>query len=231
MQVKRGDGEQSQVRIDLDDALDILDSEVDEAIVAAGEALSVLDEDEAAGEIMYVHQLVQEYFAARALAREPAPGPREGRVAGDADLAELWTRRSTPSIRPTRCRRCRAWAGRRPPVLAAAMAEDPASFLRRVMTKTNLALAGRAAAQPELRAALAPGPAERLALGHWSRAAATARPNCATGLPAATPLGDLGDPRFELRVGPHGEYMLPPLWSRSRPAPIPSGPISGSSGP
>ena len=71
MQLNQGDGEPSRVRIDVDDALELLDSESDESILAAGAALSVLDEDEAAGELMYIHQLVQEYFAARELAGRP----------------------------------------------------------------------------------------------------------------------------------------------------------------
>ncbi|MCB9177032.1 MAG: SUMF1/EgtB/PvdO family nonheme iron enzyme [Caldilineae bacterium] len=44
MQIEREYGERSQVRIDIDDALDLLDSHEDEAIVAAGEALPPLVE-------------------------------------------------------------------------------------------------------------------------------------------------------------------------------------------
>ena len=64
MQADRSNGERSQVRIDTDGALDLLDDPDDEAILAAGAALAVLDEDQAAEELMYIHQLVPEHFAA-----------------------------------------------------------------------------------------------------------------------------------------------------------------------
>ena len=66
-------GEAAQVRIDLDDALDILDHSRDEDILRAGEALGVLDEDLDNEEVLYRHQLLQEYFAARPLAEQPEP--------------------------------------------------------------------------------------------------------------------------------------------------------------
>jgi len=61
------------VRLDYDAALAIIDHPADEAIVRAGVAIAVLDEDPAADEVLYRHQLVQEYFAARVLARAPRP--------------------------------------------------------------------------------------------------------------------------------------------------------------
>jgi len=42
-------------------------------ILQAGGALGVLDEDRGRDEVLYVHQLLQEYFAARLLARQPQP--------------------------------------------------------------------------------------------------------------------------------------------------------------
>ncbi|MBK6770138.1 MAG: SUMF1/EgtB/PvdO family nonheme iron enzyme [Ardenticatenales bacterium] len=94
-------------------------------------------------------------------------------------------------------------------ILAAAMAADPAAFVRGVMG-TNLALAGRAAAQAELRARLPEALLDELrwALVHRSRdAAADLRERIACGYA----VGDLGDPRFERREGPHGAYLMPPL--------------------
>ncbi|MFN8423115.1 MAG: SUMF1/EgtB/PvdO family nonheme iron enzyme [Anaerolineae bacterium] len=208
MQAERDAGGESQVRIDYDRALDLLDTACDEAILAAGESLAVLDEDEAAGEVMYVHQLVQEYFAARHLAI--APDPELVRV-------EWRAARIRPSV--TEVIDALDAADALPPlpgtgweettILAAAMAHDPVAFLRDVLT-TNLALAGRAAAQPELRARL-PQPLLddlRWALVHRSRdVEADVRERIACGLAA----GDLGDPRFERRQGPHGPYLMPPL--------------------
>ena len=144
MQSDRADGERSQVRIDVDDALDLLDTEADEAILAAGEALAVLDEDEAAGELMYIHQLVQEYFAARQLAK--APDPELVRVEWRAVEISPSVKEVIDGLDP---------ADPLPPlpgtgweetmILAAAMSGDAAVFLRGII-ETNLALAGRATA-------------------------------------------------------------------------------------
>ncbi len=208
MQSARGDGGGSQVRIDYDDALAVLDCDADEAVVEAGEALAVLDEDQAAEELMYIHQLVQEYFAARQLAAAPDPelvrvewraahiSPTVDEVIDALDPAD-----PLPPLPGT------GWE--ETTVLAAAMADDPASFIRGVMA-TNLALAGRAAAQAEVRSRLPEALLDELrwALVHRSRdAEADLRERIACGYAA----GDLGDPRFERREGPHGAYLMPPL--------------------
>ncbi|MCB0217336.1 MAG: SUMF1/EgtB/PvdO family nonheme iron enzyme [Caldilineae bacterium] len=208
MQQARDDAGGSQVRVDFDDALDLLNDSADEAIVQAGEALSVLDEDEAAGELMYIHQLVQEYFAARELAREPDPelvriewraarsSPSVDEVIDSLDPAD-----PLPSLPGT------GWE--ETTILAAAMAEDPPSFLRGVMD-TNLALAGRAAAQPELMSRL---PADLLGDLRWALVKRSRDPEAdlRDRIACGYALGDLGDPRFERRTGPHGTYLLPPL--------------------
>ncbi len=208
MQTDRADGEGSLVRIDVDDALDLLDDPNDEALLAAGAAMAVLDEDQAAEELMYIHQLVQEYFAARQLAREPDPElvrtewrASEMRPSLDEVIDRLDTADPLPALPGT------GWE--ETAIFAAAMSEDPTGFLRSVM-ETNLALAGRAAAQPELQPRL---PDDLLDELRWALAArsrdtsADLRDRIACGYA----LGDLGDPRFERRVGPHGAYLLPPL--------------------
>ncbi|MCE7939895.1 MAG: hypothetical protein DYG90_15215, partial [Chloroflexi bacterium CFX6] len=73
MQASEADGEAGQVRVDYDTALALLDHPRDEDIVKAGASIAVLDEDPAADAVLYRHQLIQEYFAARLLAREPRP--------------------------------------------------------------------------------------------------------------------------------------------------------------
>jgi formylglycine-generating enzyme required for sulfatase activity len=208
MQAGRADGEQSQVRIDVDDALGLLDDDHGETLLAAGEALAVLDEDQAAEELMYVHQLVQEYFAARQLAREPDP-----------ELVRIEWRAAT--IRPSLDEVIEALdpADALPPlprsgweettVLAASMADDPIGFLRGVMD-TNLALAGRIAAQPDVLPLLPEDLLEELrrelvAISRNPKADLRARIACGHAI------GDLGDPRFERKHGPHGAYLLPPL--------------------
>jgi formylglycine-generating enzyme required for sulfatase activity len=208
MQQDHDDAGASQVRVDIDVALDLLDDDQDEAIVQAGEALSVLDEDEAAGDLMYIHQLVQEYFAARELAREPDPelvrvecsaakiSPTVDEVIDSLDPAD-----ALPPLPGT------GWE--ETTILAAAMAEDPSTFLRGLMP-TNLALAGRAAAPPELMPLL---PADLLGELRWALVERSRDPEAdlRDRIACGYAVGNLGDPRFERRVGPHGEYLLPPL--------------------
>ena len=81
MQEKGLETEGAQVRIDYDDACDLLDHDRDEDILKAGVALNVLDEDITQSEIAFFHQLLQEFFAARQLADQPQPGARPGRMA------------------------------------------------------------------------------------------------------------------------------------------------------
>ena len=208
MQADRADGEHSQVRIDVDDALEMLDSNEDEALLAAGEALAVLDEDQAADELMYIHQLVQEYFAARQLAREP--DPELVRVEWRADKISPTVEEVIDALDP---------ADPLPPlpgtgweettVLAAAMSSDPVALLRGVM-ETNLALAGRAAAQPELRPLL---PDDLLDELRWALVERSRNPQAdlRDRIACGYVVGVLGDPRLERRNGPHGEYLLPQL--------------------
>ena len=208
MQAGRDDGERSQVRIGYDHALDLLDSDADEAIVAAGAALAVLDEDQAAGDLMYIHQLVQEYFAARTLAKAPDPElvssewraaairPRVEEVIDGLDLAD-----PLPGLPQT------GWE--ETTLLAAAMAEEAGTFVSAVM-EANVAVAGRCAAQVEVRDRIADEVLDELRSALIERTwnpEADLRDRIACGYA----LGDLGDPRFERQTGPHGEYLLPPL--------------------
>jgi predicted NACHT family NTPase len=71
MQTQRAVNEAAQVRVAYDEALAILAHPRAEDILKGGEALGVLEEDRGRDEVLYVHQLLQEYFAARHLARTP----------------------------------------------------------------------------------------------------------------------------------------------------------------
>jgi class 3 adenylate cyclase/formylglycine-generating enzyme required for sulfatase activity len=208
MQEDRGGGRGGQVRIDLDDAIDLLESDRAEAALAAGGELSVLDEDTAGSEVLFTHQLMQEYFAARRLARAPTEAPlavpwREGEVS--PPLRDVL--RALPS------------ADRLPPppasgweetaVLAAPMAPDPSAFVQEV-ADVDLVLAGRCAAQGELSGRLEPKVVEALRsrLAERSRdRGADLRARIASGLA----LGWLGGPCYEEAVGPAGRYLLPPV--------------------
>ena len=197
-----------QVRIDYEEALDFLADERDEDIVRAGVSLSVLDEDPASDEVMYVHQLVQGYFAGRELAR--APEPELVRAEWRADrtspsvsevIAGLESEDPLPVLPQT------GWE--ETTLLAAAMTEDPESFVTELM-ETNLALAGRCATQADVLPGLKLDLLDRLrsALVARSREAeADIRDRIACG----HVLGELGDPRFVRNSGPHGSFLLPPL--------------------
>jgi len=210
MQRGRADGGASQVRIRYDEALDLLDSADDEKIVAAGEALAVLDEDEAADALLYVHQLVQEYFAARRLAREPALGANLVRCAWraadlrpplEALLDNLDPADPLPPLPQT------GWE--ETALLAAAMVDDPDTFVADLVD-ANLVLAGRCALVDEVRDRIPSARLDALRLALVDRGrdpAADLRERIAAGFV----LGDLGDPRLSRREGPLGDYLLPRL--------------------
>ncbi len=206
MQARRRQGEASQVRIDHQDALDLLAHDRAEDVLKAGEALGVLEEDLGREEVLYVHQLVQEYFAARWLAAHPEP--RWVQVEWRADrvsptlpetLAALADSDPLPPLPGT------GWE--ETAVLAAALADRPDTFVADLMA-ANLALAGRCAAQPD--EPVSEGVKDRIRQALLQRTqdpAADLRARIAAGLA----LGELGDPRLQRCRGPHGDYLLPPL--------------------
>ena len=206
MQMRRSVTEASQVRVAYDEALQMLDHPDAEDILKAGGALGVLDEDRGRDEVLYVHQLLQEYFAARLLARQPQPALvqqewRADRVVPDlpSTLRDLADADPLPPLPST------GWE--ETTVLAAAMASDPARFITDLMAH-NLALAGR-------QCGAARGGGLGGAQGDGARGAgrADARPRAdlRARIAAGLALGELGDPRFERRDGPYGTYLLPPL--------------------
>ncbi len=201
MQARRRQGEASQVRIDHQDALDLLAHDRAEDVLKAGEALGVLEEDLGRDEVLYVHQLVQEYFAARWLAAHPEPRwvQREWRadqvspnlqktLAGLADSDPL------PPLPGT------GWE--ETAVLAAALADRPDTFVADLMA-ANLALAGRCAAQPD--EPVSEGVKDRIRQALLQRTqdpAADLRARIAAGLA----LGELGEP--PLIAIPGGAYSI-----------------------
>jgi len=206
MQARRQPGEASQVRIDHEDALALLAHDRAEDVLKAGEALGVLEEDLGRDEMLYVHQLLQEYFAARWLATHPDPHWvqvewRADRVSPNLQdtLATLADSDPLPPLPGT------GWE--ETAVLAAALANRPDAFVTDLMA-ANLALAGRCAAQPDVQVSSTVKDAIRQALIRRTQdPAADLRARIAAGLA----LGELGDPRFRRCQGPHGDYLLPPL--------------------
>ncbi len=206
MQKQRSATEGGQVRIDYDEALDLLDQDRGEDIINAAVSIDVLIHDLEGDEITYVHQLMQEFFAARQLAHLPDPSLvqqewRWNRVPEPLKktLATLPDSDPLPPLLGT------GWE--ETTVLAAAMVDDPETILQALMP-TNLALAGRCAAQPEIQLSDEFKDQIAQALVERSQAPeADLRARIAAGLS----LGPLGDPRFVRGQGPDGEYLLPPM--------------------
>ena len=206
MQAQRQPGEASQVRIDHQDALDLLAHDRAADVLQAGEALGVLEEDLGRDEVLYVHQLLQEYFAARWLAAHPEPYRvqrtwRTDQVSPSLSdtLANLADSDPLPPLPGT------GWE--ETTVLAAAMAPNPDTFVTDLMA-ANLALAGRCATQPDVQVSEDTKASLRHALlARTQDPTADLRARIAAGLA----LGTLGDPRLQRHPGLHGDYLLPPL--------------------
>ena len=77
-------------------------------------ALGVLEEDRGRDEVLYVHQLLQEYFAARHLARQPQAALVQQEWRAERVVPGLRPRCTTWPM-PTRCRHCPRRVGRKPP--------------------------------------------------------------------------------------------------------------------
>jgi formylglycine-generating enzyme required for sulfatase activity len=196
----------AQVRVKFDDACDLIDHERDEDILKASVALNVLDEDVAQDEVLFFHQLLQEFFAARQLAKTPqahlvAVEWRAERV--QPSLAETLVH--LPSGDPLPPLAQTGWE--ETTLLATLMTAQPANFVRQI-SAVNLALAGRCAValgancphdlKTELQQAL---------VQRSQDMTADLRDRISVGLV----LGQLGDPRYERKRGKYGDYLLPRL--------------------
>ncbi len=197
--------ESKQVRIDYDDACDLIAHERSDDILKAGVSLNVLDEDITQYEITFFHQLLQEFFAARKLAQ--APDPTKVHVEWRADrvmpsLSEVLA--GLPDGDPLPLLPQTGWE--ETTLTATAMADDPNAFIRALMPH-NLPLAARCATSPEIQ--LDPALKRELQdalIARTQDMTADLRARIAAGLA----LGELGDPRFERKTGQYGDYLLPP---------------------
>ncbi len=208
MQSGRVTQEAGQVRLSQDSVQALLSHPQADEMIAAGIQLNVLDKDITRREIIFFHQLLQEYFAARVVAGKPEPERltvpwHQDKVTPSlADtLAVLEVSDPLPALATT------GWE--ETTVLAVAMTGDSERFIRDLMV-TNLPLAARCASAPEIKVAPAlVTQLQKALLERISNAEADLRAR----ISAAEALGELGDPRFVRRVGPHGAYLLPPLVS------------------
>ena len=207
MQEKKGiSTESAQVRIKYHLACQLLQHERDADILKAGMALSLLDEDVRQEEVLFFHQLLQEFFAARQVARQPQA--ELVRSAWEEDvvqpnladaLAKLSSNDPLPLLPQT------GWEETM--LLATLMTDTPAGFIREI-SAVNLPLAGRCASglgtdcPPSVKAEL-----QQALIARTQDRKADVRARIAAGYA----LGQLGDPRFERKQGKYGEYLLPPL--------------------
>ena len=206
LQARRAPGQASRVRAPYDDALALLAGQcaADILLLRAGVALQVLEvqfED-----VLYVHQLLQEYFAARALAGKAQPELVASAWRADAispSLAEVLAGLAVADPLPE----APTTGWEETFVLAAALAPHAEDFVTALIA-VNLPLAGRCAAQPDV--AVSPALRERLQQALVERSSDPAA-DLRARIAAARALGELGDPRFERHPGPHGDYRLPPV--------------------
>ncbi|HEY5867388.1 MAG TPA: SUMF1/EgtB/PvdO family nonheme iron enzyme [Candidatus Tectomicrobia bacterium] len=206
MQQRRGGQEATQVQITYDEALEILDSPHAADILEAGAALALLDQDLREDKVLYVHQLLQEYFAARYLARAPQPTlVQQVWRAAEAEPPLATTVATLGDSDPLPLLPSTGWE--KTTELAAAMARHADAFVTDLMN-VNLPLAGRCAAQPDVQVSERVRDHIRWALVQRTQdPEADLRGRIAAGLA----LGTLGDPRFTRRAGLWGPYLLPPL--------------------
>jgi formylglycine-generating enzyme required for sulfatase activity len=211
MQARHAPGEGSQVRVGYDDAVSLTGlGEANEAasLLAAGSALAVLEQDLGRDDVAFLHQLLQEYFASRQVAAQQSTDTSlvaltwrhdEVTPALEDELRRLPASEPLPKVAQT------GWE--QTFLFAAEMSAAPDAFVT-ALSQVNLPLAGRCAAQPQVK--LQRETQQRVA---WSLVernrdqSADLRARIA----AAEALGELGDPRFEAKDGPFGGYLAPPL--------------------
>jgi hypothetical protein len=205
MQKRRGAGDASRVRVGWDDALALLGGgEEAERLLKGGEALHVIEEQW--DDVLFVHQLFQEYFAARAVAARPKPelARSSWRAAEMApSLEDTLAALADPDPLPA----APATGWEETFALAAAMTPDTAGFVA-ALEAPNLPLAGRCAAQADVL--IPPAQRQRLQQALMARSR-DPEADLRARIAAGRALGDLGDPRFERRRGPGGDCLLPSL--------------------
>ena len=111
LQERRGAGEVSRVRAREDEALALLGGEHAEDLLRAAVDLQALEVQW--DDVFFAHQLLQEYFAARAVAETPRPELGAHGLALPRTCRRASTRFSGPSRTPIRCPRPPPPAGRR----------------------------------------------------------------------------------------------------------------------
>lgn len=221
MQRQNNAQESGQVKIDYDQALELLDHPSNEEILKAGIAMDVLEQDLEEDQVYYIHQLVQEYFAAQQLAENPEPQLASQEWRGNRvspNLAE--TLKTLPDSEPLPPLDTTGWEETL--LLASAMQQNPDSLITELMS-ANLPLAARCAAQPDVPVSDALKQQLQLSLLERTQ---NPKADLRARIAAGFALGELGDPRFTSGQGSDGKFLLPPMIA------IPSGeyPIGSDEG-
>ena len=176
-------------------------------VLTAGVALTVLDEDRQREEFWFYHQLLQEFFAARRAAQQfdaPLAAIAWQAEAVQPSLAQWLATAQDYEPLPPLDRS--GWAETLK--LAAQLSAQPNALVASLMP-VNLPLAAEVAAQvkPKLDAKLLHDLQYGLIARSQDRNA-----DLRARIAAGEALGNLGDPRFERRMGKLGHaYLLPPM--------------------
>ena len=140
---QRGAGQDARIRVKYQGALALLGGEHGNEVLDAGVALQVLDVDGA--DVLFVNQLFQEYFAARAVAAAPEPGlAKTAWRAVDMSPSLDETLQALADSDPLPAAPATGWEETF--LLVAEMIGEPAGFIGE-LSKLNLPLAGRCAAK------------------------------------------------------------------------------------
>ncbi|MDX2076005.1 MAG: SUMF1/EgtB/PvdO family nonheme iron enzyme [bacterium] len=193
-----------QVKIHEKDAKGIINHGRDADILEVGVALNVLDKQ--SRKISYFHQLLQEYFAARTLARDFDPALITSEWQADKVSPSLEeTLKDLPMNDPLPPLPQTGWE--ETTILAVAMSQDPDAFIRQVLA-VNVPLAGRCVVAVKHR--ITPktiSDIQQALITRTQDISADLRARISAGLV----LGTVGDPRFTRKTGEQGAYLLPPL--------------------
>ncbi|MFM8395816.1 MAG: SUMF1/EgtB/PvdO family nonheme iron enzyme, partial [Acidobacteriota bacterium] len=182
-----------------------------EAIIAAALSMNILDRNlrEEEKDLAFIHQLLQEYFAARILARQPDPELVQvkyavGEVAESlkVTLAKIGMGEPLPTLPQT------GWE--ETTVTAAPMAKDPVAFIRELIPH-NLPLAARCAASPEIRPSQPLDHLRDEIRVKLLERTQSQKVDLRARIAAGEALGIIGDPRFQRRQGQYCDYLVPPL--------------------
>ncbi len=203
MQDTHSGREQYQVHVSRQTALSLINTPAERGhdIIRMGCDLSILELDPAFDQVMFSHQLLQEFFAARDITpqTDAAKWYVEWREGMAQPIPPLANTDMLPPLPGT------GWE--ETTIIAAAVIADAEALIHAVMS-ANLVLAGRCASQPEVH--ISEGLKDEL---RWKLIARSedSRADLRERIAAGITLGLLGDPRFEKRQGAYSNYLYPPM--------------------